>query len=148
MARPSSEHARARAHTHARASARTRRYGAIVVGGGHNGLVAAAYLAMHGVKARPAEPRDARRPSRRALVFRVACAMHSSTGPAGVARHARWHAACTAPQGVRQVWHVCGAPLRAFAPAATRPGQDVLVLERRHLVGGAAVTEELVPGTP
>jgi len=50
-----------------------RKWGAIVVGGGHNGLVAAAYLAKHGVK-------------------------------------------------------------------------DVLVLERRHLVGGAAVTEELVPG--
>jgi hypothetical protein len=50
-----------------------KKYGAIVVGGGHNGLVSAAYLAMHGVK-------------------------------------------------------------------------DVLVLERRHLVGGAAVTEEMIPG--
>ena len=55
------------------ARAQGKKYGAIVVGGGHNGLVSAAYLAKHGVK-------------------------------------------------------------------------DVLVLERRHLVGGAAVTEELVPG--
>lgn len=54
-------------------SAPSKKYGAIVIGGGHNGLVAAAYLAKQGVK-------------------------------------------------------------------------DVLVLERRHLVGGAAVTEELVPG--
>lgn len=50
-----------------------KKWGAIVVGGGHNGLVAAAYLAKHGAK-------------------------------------------------------------------------DVLVLERRHLVGGAAVTEEIIPG--
>lgn len=50
-----------------------KKHGAIVIGGGHNGLVAAAYLAKHGVR-------------------------------------------------------------------------DVLVLERRHLVGGASVTEELVPG--
>ena len=50
----------------------TRRYDAIVIGGGHNGLVAAAYLA--------------------------------------------------------------------------RAGKSVLVLERRHLVGGAAVTEEIFPG--
>jgi hypothetical protein len=55
------------------AGAKGKKYGAIVVGGGHNGLVAAAYLAKNGVK-------------------------------------------------------------------------NVLVLERRHLVGGAAVTEELVPG--
>lgn len=34
---------------------------------------------------------------------------------------------------------VCGAYL-------SRAGMDVLVLERRHLVGGAAVTEELWPG--
>lgn len=27
-----------------------------------------------------------------------------------------------------------------------RAGQDVLILERRHCVGGAAVTEEIVPG--
>lgn len=51
----------------------SKKYGAIVIGGGHNGLIAAAYLAKRGVK-------------------------------------------------------------------------DVLVLERRHVVGGAAVTEELVPG--
>lgn len=50
-----------------------KKHGAIIIGGGHNGLVAAAYLAKHGV-------------------------------------------------------------------------QDVLVLERRHLVGGASVTEEMVPG--
>ena len=51
----------------------TKKFGAIVIGGGHNGLTSAAYLAKHGVK-------------------------------------------------------------------------DVLVLERRHLVGGAAVTEEMIPG--
>ncbi len=55
------------------AGAAGKKYGAIVVGGGHNALVSAAYLAKHGVK-------------------------------------------------------------------------NVLVLERRHLVGGAAVTEELVSG--
>ena len=27
-----------------------------------------------------------------------------------------------------------------------RAGKKVLVLERRHLVGGAAVTEEIIPG--
>jgi phytoene dehydrogenase-like protein len=49
-----------------------RRYDAVIVGGGHNGLVCAAYLA--------------------------------------------------------------------------RAGRDVLVLERRHVLGGAAVSEELFPG--
>ncbi len=29
-----------------------------------------------------------------------------------------------------------------------KAGLKVLILERRHLVGGAAITEELVPGLP
>ena len=32
------------------------------------------------------------------------------------------------------------------APTWPRPGCKTLILERRHLVGGAAITEELVPG--
>jgi hypothetical protein len=75
-----------------------RKWDAIVVGGGHNGLVTAAYLAK--VTSLPPPP------------------------SAGAAKIESNH--------VRVV--------RAQA------GKKVAVLERRHLVGGAAVTEELLPG--
>ena len=59
----------------------------IVVGGGHNGLISASYLAKTGIK-------------------QIPCEFH----------------------------------ITIFS------GLSVLVLERRHLVGGAAVTEEIFPG--
>ena len=74
-----------------------RRRDAIIIGGGHNGLVTAAYLA----------------------------------------------------EAVRRAAHFCVGPGRVLTCCprdSTLQGKDVLVLERRHVVGGAAVTEELVPG--
>ena len=76
---------------------------AVVVGGGHNGLVCAAYLAKAGTFSLCPPPRQAHAHSR---------SLHP--------------------------------PRRR--PSACRAGMDVLVLERRALLGGASVTEELHPG--
>lgn len=39
-----------------------------------------------------------------------------------------------------------GAMLRVQAAYLARAGKRVAVVERRHVLGGAAVTEEIVPG--
>lgn len=41
-----------------------------------------------------------------------------------------------------------GAPVSPQAAYLQRLGVNTVVFERRHVIGGAAVTEEIVPGEP
>jgi len=56
--------------------------------------------------------------------------------------------AFVAPKKTKRDVIIVGGGHNGLTSAAylARAGLDVLVLERRHLVGGAAVTEELYPG--
>ncbi|ELW49329.1 Pyridine nucleotide-disulfide oxidoreductase domain-containing protein 2 [Tupaia chinensis] len=115
--------------THLEARGRLKpEYDAVVIGAGHNGLVAAAYLQRLGVNTVVFE--------RRHVIG--GAAVTEEIVPGFKFSRASYLLSLLRPQ--------IYTDLELKAAYLQRLGVNTVVFERRHVIGGAAVTEEIVPG--